>query len=203
MQAQAQVQAQSKPKSPARFIAEKFWEYQGKPDYLKKAAKDWVPRFETLLRSYPDLSGMLDYLFTVNDFWPDKLVRHSSDPLDYLEAKLAAGESRGTIRGAWIDYKAKHAKSRFSAPAAANPPVADVPRLAGKFVGRTGKEYALWVWDTDEYSHRYVDPDGHPLGLCEEIDAGLPPHPDNESGWMVRDMSAYLEHHPWPHTKAE
>ena len=50
----------------------------------------WAERFARLAARYgvANLSAYVEFGFTEDDFWPTKLVRYKTHPLDYFEGKL-------------------------------------------------------------------------------------------------------------------
>lgn len=125
-----ETKSEAKTKNPARILAERLWQYQGSPDILKKSGKDWTRKFEVLLSLYPDLPEILAYAFEVDLFWSKHLIRPASDPLGYLEEKLAVPEdSKGSLRGNYLNYCARKesaARKAGKAPSSA-PPTAAIP----------------------------------------------------------------------------
>lgn len=73
------------------WLTSRFFEFQGKPARFQAELPAWAERFQKLLQAYGDyLPEMVEYAFTQDSFWPQKLIR-SDDPMGYLEQKLSEG----------------------------------------------------------------------------------------------------------------
>ena len=72
------------------MLASRFFELQGHPAQYKEELPEWAERFACLAKRYgvANLSAYVEFGFTEDDFWPTKLVRYKTHPLDYFEGKL-------------------------------------------------------------------------------------------------------------------
>ncbi|MGA2632191.1 MAG: hypothetical protein ABSG54_18515 [Terriglobia bacterium] len=110
-------------KSPARRLAQRFWEHQGKPTKYKDPARaaEWTRELQKLIDAHgeAELEAIMDYAFKTDGFWPKFLVR-GNDPLKYFAEKLE-GDEPGSIREKYERYQARKAAAKARAAANESP----------------------------------------------------------------------------------
>jgi hypothetical protein len=80
------------PSSPERQLTQMYFNQLGKPKAYKKGdhIAAWDARFRKLLtkHSHDDLIGVIEWAFTVSDFWPTRLFRRTGDPVEWFAEHL-------------------------------------------------------------------------------------------------------------------